>query len=396
MKHLITTILVLLFAVLACGLPPATPTATATATSIPSPTPTATATATSIPNPTPTMPASLLPSGFVVRTNSASIQFYSLNGSVTGSLTTSTLMYFGPQSLHVAGGTSAGIPPVVYIEGNFSGVSHIFQNTGGLETVLVSISGFDFFSMAGAEVSPYFAYTTATIVSADLLNRLYVGTPATIGTATPVVDITGGSQALKPLALDMAGGIPIGVWYTGYQFGVGVGAFEPCERLVYLDLNTGVSSELLGNGFYFPQLSPDHTWVAYTGGEMLTILNLVTGANYTFPVVSGQPGDGVFSPDNTYVAWMEASGEIMGDTPNFQTMVRVGTTNGLLFADYPAQDFNTTANFTVIRARPVAWLDNDSVLIQVGNDTNNAVLRLDLPSTLVYIASGSLVSLTYP
>jgi hypothetical protein len=343
------------------------------------------------------MQTCLLPNGFVADSNTPSILFYSPNGVMTDSLSNGNLVSIGPQSLHVTGGTSAGIPPLVYF--SHSGGSQIIQNTGGLEVVLVS-SIDDVFRMTGAECSPYFAYTTATYANAGLLTRLYVGTPATIGTATPVVEITVADlQALKPLALSMAGGIPIGVWYTGCQYGIGEIIFDPCNRLTYLDLNTGVSSELVGDGFNPSQLSPDHTWVAYVQpgpGMPLTILNLVTGTNYTFPVVSGQPGDGVFSPDNIYVAWMEASGELMGDAPNFQTMVRVGTTNGLLFADYPAQDFNTTANFTVIRASPVAWLDNDSVLIQVDGDNNHAVLRLDLPTTQVKLASGSFAGLTYP
>jgi hypothetical protein len=72
------------------------------------------------------------------------------------------------------------------------------------------------------------------------------------------------------------------------------------------------------------------------------------------------------------------------------------TTDGMFFVNNPAKYFNTVAGCTVIRAPPVAWLDNDSVLIQVSDDKNEAVLRLDLPNSLVYITSGVLVSLTYP
>jgi hypothetical protein len=144
--------------------------------------------------------------------------------------------------------------------------------------------------------------------------------------------------------------------------------------------------------------------VAYAqpgGGMPLTIRNLVTGENFTFPIWPENDrgsGDGVFSPDNTNVAWMEASGTSMEDPPTFRSIVRVGTTDGLLIGEYPAEYFDAAAGFPVIRASPVGWLDNDSVLIQAGGPDwqDNAILRLDLPATPVYLTNGNFAGFTYP
>jgi hypothetical protein len=403
LKRLIPAALILLFAILACitpGLPTDTPPGTEPfVTEPPATEPLPTEGITSEPL-VPTLP---LPSGFVAAPDTNRIIFYTPDGSVTGSLSPGDLGYIGTQSFHVAGGTSAGIPPVVYFTWRDS-VAQILQNIGGVETLLVSNS--DFFRMGGAEGSPYFAYSTASYADPGLLTQLYIGTAATIGTVAPVVEITATDfQALKPVALRMESGMPTGVWYTGCMYGIGGDiVFDPCNHLTFLDLSTGVSSEVVGDGFNPSELSPDHTWVAYAppgGGEPLTVRNLVTGENYTFPVWPENDrgsGDGIFSPDNNLVAWMEASGYRMDDPPTFRSMVRLATTDGALLGDFPMAFFTASAGFEVMWASPVAWLDNDSVIVQVsGVDwNNNAILRLDLPSSLIFLANGHFVGLIYP
>ncbi len=393
MKRLLPAFFVLLLAVLACSIP-GLPTDKPPVTKPP---------ITEPPVTEPPLPTGPLPSGFVVAPDTTGIVFYAADGSVTGSLVTGDLGYIGPQSLHVAGGTLAGMPPVVYFTWRDS-LPQLFLNTGGAETLLMYQP--DFYRLGGAPGSSYIAYSTAAYADAGLLTRLYIGTPATIAAAAPAVDmIEAGGFGLKPLAMRMEGGAPTGIWYTGCLYGIGGDlVYDPCNRLTFLDLNTGVSSELVGDGYNPSQLSPDHTWVAYAqpgGGMPLTILNLQTGVDYTFPIWPANDrgsGDGVFSPDNAFVAWMEASGYRMDEPPTFHSVVRLGSTDGRRIGDYEGSFFDATAGFPVVWAEPVGWLDNDSVLIQVGGVDwhDSAVLLLDLSGAMTYLASGNFIGLTYP
>jgi len=392
MKRLIPSLLVLLLAVLACslpGLPVEIPPATE-----PEATP-----ATAEPVAPPVEPPALIPSGFISAPDTSTILFHNPDGVITGSL---AIGESGSQSVHVAGGTSGGIPPVIYF--SWSGTGQVIQNIGGVENVLVD--GVEFFRLGGAEASPWFAYTTVSYVDTGLLTRMYIGTPATIASAAPVVDFVAEDyQALKPLALRMMGGEPTGVWYTGCMYGIGGDlVFDPCNRLTFLDLGTGVSTEVIGDGFNPSKLSPDRTWVAYAqhgGGMPLVILNLETGENHTFPAWAENDrgsGDGIFTPDSSLVAWMEGSGYRMDDPITFHSLLRIGTTGGALVADFQAADFNAVAGFEVMWASPVGWLDNDSLLIQIGGLDwhNDAIIRLDLPGSLFLVSNGNFIDLTYP
>jgi hypothetical protein len=407
MKRLIPLVLTLLCVLQACSLQsgqtaaPLTPEPRLTEPSVLVPT----ATVPPTPEPTPTAtpaPVSLVPNGFIASPDFSSLLFYSLEGAVIGSLQVNDLGYITPYSFHVAGVMAGGIPPLLYFR---YGSPQVIQNIGGNETVLVTED--DYYQMTGGRGSPYFAYSTATLNETGIVTRLYVGAPDTIRDAEPVLEgAADNSLALKPLALDVEGGLPTILWYTGCWYGIGGDiVFPPCNRLISLDLETGASREVLGDDLNPSSLSPDHTWVAYSQigeGMPLSIRNLVTGDDFSFPAwLENDRGSGeaAFSPDNAYVAWMEGSGYwLMEGTPTFHSMVRVGTTDGLLFGEYPSEYFDTAAGFAVRTAAPVAWLDGDSVLIQVrGLEAQEAALvRLDLPDTPVFLASGNFAGLTYP
>ena len=305
--------------------------------------------------------------------------------------------------IHAAGGTTGGIPTILYFDWRDTG--QVLQNTAGAETVLVSVP--DFYRMHGAEGSPYFAYTTVTYADGGgIRTQLFVGTPGSIGSSAPVIDeVIAGFEGLKPLALRMEDGVATGAWTTGCMYGIGGDlVFDPCNKVSFVDLVTGVRTELVGDGYMPSTLSPDRSWVAYArpgGSEPLTILNLETGENHTFPAWASNDrgsGDGVFSPDSMHVAWMEGSGYRM-DTPyTFQSMLRVGTTTGMVVSDFPAAYFNAVAGFTVVWANPLGWLDNDSILVQVGDETGSheSVLRLDLSGSVVLLTNGYFAGFTYP
>ncbi len=394
MKKSLPAFIILMLAVLACSIP-GVPTDTGPIVIDPVVTDTT--------EPGPPVYTGPLPSGFVAATDTTSISFFFPDGTYNGNLFTGDLGYIGPQSLHVAGGNSGGIPPVVYFTWR-DGTGKLILNTGGVETVLLEQP--EFFRLGGAPGTPFLVYTTATYSDLGLLTRMVSGTPANIASVAPVIDERDpGGFALKPLALRLESDAVTGIWYTGCMYGIGGDlVFDPCNRLFFLDLYTGGRTELVGDGYIPSGLSPDHTWMAYArlgGGNPLIIGNLGTGASVTFPAWAENDrgsGDGVFSPDNNYVAWMEASGERMGEVPTFHSIVRVGTTAGVVLGEYPSDYFSTISGFPVRWVSPAAWLDNGSILIQTGGLewTQNALIRLDLAGNLTYFTNGTYLGLTYP
>ncbi len=399
MKRFYLALSMLIFAALACSLPGSS------ATPAPPPPPTAEpATPTPLPEPpTPAAPADFLPTGFLATDGKDNLFFYDTNGALKQSVPMGVSSYINRYAVHVAGGTSAGTPPVDYFV--WRGSDPILaENIGGAENRLMTLP--DLFRLLGAPGTPYFAYTTAAYADSGMLTRMYLGTAATIAAAAPVLELTDPSgYALKPLGFRMAAGAPTGIWYTGCLYGIGGDiVFDPCNRLRLLDLTTGASTDFLGDGYTPFSISPDGFWVSYAatgGGQPLQIMDMRTGTTHAFTPWERNDrgsGEGFFSPDSRHVVWMEASGSRMDEPITFQTNIRFGQTDGAALAQYLDDTFAPAAGFAVISATPLGWLDNDSVIVQVGGAdfTQSAIMRLNMDGTVDYLASGYFLALTYP
>lgn len=391
----------LVMSVLACSLPVPFSNAPVTTTTEPSPL------STTVVPPTPTsvsLPGGtdFLPSGFVTTDNSGRVLFHDVEGSLTGVVLPAG--FVTRAAFHVAGPTSADLPPLIYFIWRETDPVMV-ENASGVETVLFSQP--DFFRLLGVPRMPYFAYSTATYTDTGLLTRLYFGKTTTIATATPVLELLDpDGYAIKPLAFRMQGGMPDGIYFTGCLYGIGGDLpFDPCNRLRLLDLNTGSVIEILGDGYNPSGFSPDGRWVAYAalaGGGPLQILNLDTGATRTFsvwPLNDRGAGDAVFSPDGRYVAWMEARGYLLDEPITFQTNLRIAEIEGSMNAQYLDDYFEPAVGFPTLSAIPVGWLDNDSLLVQVsGFETGqSALVRFDLDTQeALLLTSGYFLALTYP
>lgn len=400
MRQISLALALLVLSMLACSLP-------GLSNSTPAPPPPTLVPATLTPAPEPTVlpapPAAAQPNGFVITDGASNLLFFGADGSLTYTLPIGTDSYLNRFVVHVAGGTSSGMPPVAYFVWRGSDPV-IAANSGGVETRLMIQP--DFFRMAGAPGTPFFAYTTATYTEAGMVTRMYYGTAATIASAVPVLDLTDpNGYALKPLAFRMEGDTPTGIWYTGCLYGVGGDiVFDPCNRLRLLDLSTGASTDILGDGFNPFSISPDGVWVAFAasgGGQPLQLMNMNTGATYSFapwPLNDRGSGEGFFSPDGRHVVWMEASGYRMEEPITFQTNIRIGQTDGTALGQHLDDIFDIEAGFPVISATPLGWLDNDSILVQVGGAdwTQSAIMRFDLDGAITLLAKGYFIALTYP
>ncbi|MCS7010491.1 MAG: hypothetical protein N2049_05985 [Anaerolineales bacterium] len=403
LKRLFLGLALLSFSLLACSLPlplSVSPTPVTTEPSLPP----ATATSPAPISTTPPMEIDFLPSGFVVTDGSSTLFFYNADGSLVRTISIGSDSYVGRYSIHVAGGTTSGIPPVVYFLWRGSDPV-LIENNGGIETLLMYQP--ELFRLAGAPGTPYFAYTTASYTDTGLRTRMYFGTPDTIASAAPVLDLVDAEGfALKPLAFRVEGGTPTGIYYTGCLYGIGSElVFDPCSRLRLLNLTTGAVTEILGDGYNPSSISPDGVWLAYAangGGQPLQIRNLVTGAERTFtPWLYNERGSGeaVFSPDGRYVAWIEARGSTMDEPVTFQTNLRIAETEGSMDAQYLDDVFEPDVGFQVLSAMPVGWLDNDTLLVQVSgfNQGESVILRLELAAEpqVAYLTPGYFLALTY-
>ncbi len=71
----------------------------------------------------------------------------------------------------------------------------------------------------------------------------------------------------------------------------------------------------------------------------------------------------VFAPDNSKVAWIEASGDVMAE---IDLLVRVATTAGAIVAESPmANLYGLAGGEELSWIKPVGWIDNDQVLYEM-------------------------------
>mgnify|MGYP006303821269 CR=1 FL=1 len=222
------------------------------------------------------------------------------------------------------------------------------------------------------------------------------------------------SYAVQPLAVQASGGQVEGVWYSLMPWGIGGDiVFAPRKGLYYLDISAGGTEELFLTEDYNPQgISPDLTWIAYMPADYgfveedsanLTLYNLYSTVMVEIPLrPTSDRGAGyvVFSPNNQYVAWMEGSGWMMAETPNFHSKVLIADINGNILAELNDRDVATVAgspNATWVE--PVGWLDGETLLVEViADDWNNRTLvkmRFD-GSQMSVLATGQFAGFIYP
>ena len=314
-------------------------------------------------------------------------------------------------NIHIASSLSAestSLPLFYYsFEQNYS----IFFYNAGQVATLRSVPFFA--GLIGAEGYPFIAYTTAEFADDALISDLYVGTPDSLPTAASLLnDVDPKGWALSALYIDVIDGKVEGIWYAKQPWGIGGDiVFQPRRTLSYLELSTGTAYQYLGAEANPSALSADREWVAYTndtsveaGGGAMSARNLESGEYISFPLlqVIDQRGAGnaSFSPSNQYLAWMEASGSQMGETPNFHTVVRVGNLNGNVIAEFADTAFLTTSGLSTIqRVEPVGWFDDNTLVVMArGEHWDEAMLiAIDIPSqSMRLLARGVFVGFTYP
>jgi hypothetical protein len=412
----------LLVGLSSCALPStsATPTLTQTSPTFTPPTPSLIPviepTITSLPAPTDTpstMPISpnlYLPVGFATYSlDGGRVVYYDLQGQQIGELQAPNLGTGSLRQVHIAGPLTLSpgplIPPLVY---------YVFDNGGELwlnnnnELSLVKASP-NLYSLYGIPGKPLIVYSQIEYSDIGLQSLVYLGDIQTLATANPILNSTNSqSYAIKPLAIATENDQAIGIWYTTVPYGIGGDIiFEPTRTLNYLDLSDNQIKTYLDLSKSPIGISDDQTWMAYnkTGGTgpLSIVHNFDFSTAITFPLMADNDrgsGDAVFSPDNQYVAWKEASGSLADQPPTFHETIRIATLEGNILTEIPDTSLIDISRLSEIGwVLPIGWLDTQTLALEVRgiNWENASILSVKYDGTgLTFLASGSFIGFLYP
>ena len=364
-------------------------------------------TVTEQPQPLPSLTPNL-PVGLVTATENTLI-LYDSSGTELSRIAFPQLSFGDRSRVHIAGAMppSGGVVPLLYFSFDTSESLLYRDGTGQIFTLQ---NGTSYLGLTGVPGQPVVAYSQIEYLESSLRTKIYVGSVHTLPSAAPIQVIDDPeSWAIKPILLQAENDLPAKVWYTRIAYGIGGDiVFEPRKSLFFLDVATGQVETILNDGAAPWAISSDINWVAYSAAgsqnNSMCIKNPGIGEEVCFPALpASEPrgaGNAFFSPQAQYVAWMEGDGSQMAEVPNFKATVRVGQNNGVVVADLPMNTFESVAGVgTISRAEPVAWLDNQTVIIQVrGYDWDQSVLlRYNVSSReTAYLAPGEFVGLLVP
>lgn len=199
----------------------------------------------------------------------------------------------------------------------------------------------------------------------------------------------------------------VDIWYTHIPYGIGGDiVFPPYSGLHHFKTGGDYDDVILNDDARFSGLSESKKWVAYstpsTQETTLYIQNLENSESHLLnlrPDSNRGAGYVVFSPDDRYLAWMEGSGWMMADEPDFYSTVRVATIDGNLVVEKLASELGTIAGMETNWAKPVAWLDDQTLLVQIhGLEwTDTAILKWNIPQNAIqYFIPGTFMDFVYP
>jgi hypothetical protein len=312
----------------------------------------------------------------------------------------------------------------MHVAGHFMGdpgdipvLFHTYENNGDIKQTLngqvtTHVSGPDVAYMQGAPGQNAIVYETVTW-GENISSYFYVRS-AYGGGASWIWDrVDPEGWALAPMSAVAENDELHTVFYTLEPQGIGGDiVFPPRKGFFQLNLENMENILHLTEDFNPIGISPDNTVLAYTdvnkniGSETtsrITLYNLDTTVMIPIDLVPGSDRGGgyaVFSPDNQYAAWMEASGWLMSETPNFNSRVRISNQDGSMIADIPVSDFGSVVGDPTARwGIPAGWLDGENLLVEVRGDNwdTPALVKIRYDGTnMVFLAPGQFLGFLYP
>ncbi len=164
-------------------------------------------------------------------------------------------------------------------------------------------------------------------------------------------------------------------------------------------LETGVTTSRVAPEILFLGISPDLAWYAVsdpsTTPPQLEIRRYDGSASVVFPPQSGSRalGRAVFSPEARFVAW---SVSVPSEEDPLGTMISIASTSGGVPLSLAADQLAFEDQTRVQHAVPVAWLDEQTLLLQVEVEGTPQVARIRSDGSGLQMAGrGVFVSLVY-
>ena len=354
----------------------------------------------------------LIPDGVLISTASEnSLVFVDVDGTYLREIETPGIINIGPEDVAIAGPfvPDGPFPPIVYH--TWMPARALMVNDNGQittarksDTILALVSAPGRAALAFSEVMLNTDNHPHGFLYAAKLDRLNT-VPAFFDLADQPF-----YWALKPVGVRTVAGEPQGVWYVKTAWGIGgADLIFPINRgLYFFDLTSGDNIQML-NDEHSPQgISPDLGFTASvnTGSAsdgMLSVTNLADQHTQLFPLdpaTDRGAGWAVFSPDNRYIAWLEATGSMISDPYNFHARVRVGEIldGGVVTTVEDTAVNQVIGGNSVSMLRPAGWLDNETLLIEVrGENWNNvSLLRFNIITTSITVFSeGAFLAFAY-
>ena len=351
-----------------------------------------------------------LPSMILVDTDDEyGLTFFNLQGQAITELKTPGIGYGSSGNVHIAGAVSGApiMTPLVYR--SFENPESLLVNINDSISKLVETSMF--YGMSGAPGEGYIAYSVYEPTNESVHSDIYMGTLETLPTSGPVYskDNSDDFYVANPVGVQTQAGIVTKIWFTHSAWGIGGDIIYPVNNSLYsIDMTTGDVIQHLDKTCSFQGQSQDFVWAACrtsdgNGSNGYFIQNLQNSSTVSFQVDPSSDrgaGYGVFSPDDLYVAWIEASGSHMAQVPDYQSRLRIGSTSGGIVYDQADTSIASALGIGSIPfMKPVGWLDTQTLLVEISADeyVDTALITINIATGAVNkIITGSFVAFAYP
>ncbi len=352
------------------------------------------------------------PTGVLVDTgNGTSLDYYDINGELLKTFAAPEDTTLSPENTCLIGSGTSSSSSVAVVYRSWNPEASLEVSDGNKTSMLRKTDAF--LALACVPGQAALAFSEVSIENGTPHSALYADSTDNLSSTTcRFVFKDGETQtALLPVAVTAAAGNPKGIWYTRYVWGVGGTdlVFPITRGLTYYDLAIHENRALLEDNRNFQGISPDMKYAGSVdfrsdGDLSMRATELASGRSVAFPLnTMSKRGAGyaVFSPDNQFVAWMEGSGSLTSDPPDFQAVVRVGSlADEAIEAEVDSTAAAQALNLTGIAfLKPAGWLDDHTLLIEArGADWEQAyLLRFDLQSGgLATFSPGSFLGFSYP
>jgi hypothetical protein len=302
------------------------------------------------------------------------VRIFDISGNQLGDITTPDFSGYGAGRIY-AYGLDVNNVNSLQLYYYVYGVNAIRRVSNGLSTDLAAVTNFANFK--GYANTPYFLVGTGMLGSGGLDTHLVTYDFSYGVDIHPIMDnVSMESHVYAPLLIKGSGGSPVSALYTTEAYGIGGDIIYPVTYgLYHLDLASG-SVHWLFNDEYAPSsISPDGSIAAIvhrdaSGIGGISIYDLGGPSEIvTYDLLMGQDrgaGYAVISPDNQKVAFMQAGGYMMAETPDFHSMlcyahIGLGDVGTCLPAN---QLVVSTVAYPNYWAQPMGWLNNHELLYE--------------------------------